>query len=51
METKNEVERPGLGKYAKNGTERGGCSILYRERWQRRDVGEAKYQLGYKWPL
>lgn len=25
METKNEVERPGLGKYAKNGNERGGC--------------------------
>lgn len=26
METKNEVERPGLGKkYLKNGTERGGC--------------------------
>lgn len=46
METKNELERPGLGRYAKNGTEEEDAGD--RERWKRRDVGEAKYQLRYK---
>lgn len=39
METKNEVEIPGLGRYAKNGTERGGC-------WGQREGAEEGCRLG-----